>query len=132
MMRLFSPAKGRRLAFAVRSLTLLCGIAGIATPILKPASAVAQNPAAARTIDGKVVDKDNAPIKGAVVYLKDGHTLSVKSYISTEDGSYRFGQLATNTDYSLWAESGGKKSATKNISSFDSKKDFTFSLKIEK
>jgi hypothetical protein len=85
-----------------------------------------------RVVQGKVVDGGNAPIKGAVVYLKDGRSLAVKSFFSGDDGSYRFGQLSQNTDYEIWAESGGKKSSVKSISSFDSKNQFFINLKIEK
>ena len=85
-----------------------------------------------RIVEGKVVDKAGAAVKGATVFLKDGHTLAVKSYIAGDDGSYRFGQLAQNTDYQLWAESGGKKSAVKNISSFDTRNQFNINLKIDK
>jgi len=56
----------------------------------------------------------------------------VKSYIASDDGSYRFGQLAQNADYQLWAESGGKKSSVKNISSFDNRKEFDITLKIDR
>jgi Carboxypeptidase regulatory-like domain len=90
-----------------------------------------QRGTAQRVVQGKVTDKNEAGLSGAVVYLKDDHTLSVKSFISEADGSYRFGQLVQNTDYELWAESNGKKSPTKTISSFDSKNSFQINLKID-
>ena len=91
----------------------------------------AQRGVAQRTVQGKVTDKGDTPLRGAVVYLKDDHTLAVKSYISDEQGSYRFGQLSAGTDYELWAEASGKKSPVKTISSFDSKNEFTMNLKVD-
>lgn len=85
-----------------------------------------------RTVQGKVTDGSNSALKGAVVYLKDDHTLSVKSFIADDQGEYRFGQLAQNTDYEIWAEHDGKKSAIKTISSFDSKNQFYINLKVDK
>jgi hypothetical protein len=85
-----------------------------------------------RVVQGKVVDGANAPIKGAVVYLKDGRSLAVKSFFSDAEGGYRFGQLSQNTDYEIWAENNGKKSAVKTISSFDSKNQFYINLKVDK
>jgi hypothetical protein len=85
-----------------------------------------------RIVHGKVEDKNGAGIKGAVVYLKDDRSSSVKSAIAEDDGSYRFVQLSPNTDYELWAKRDSKRSATKSISSFDSKNDITIMLKIDK
>ena len=93
--------------------------------------AMAQRGPVQRVVQGKVIDHADAALKGAVVYLKDGHTLSVKSFIADDQGEYRFGQLAQNTDYELWAESNGKKSSVKTISSFDSKNQFYINLKID-
>lgn len=84
-----------------------------------------------RSVDGKVLDKANEPMKGAVVYLKDDHTLAVKSYIAGDDGSYHFGQLSPSTDYTLWAEANGKKSGNKSISSFDSRDKYDYTLTVK-
>lgn len=86
---------------------------------------------AQRVVQGKVVDGSGAGIKGATVFLKDSHSLAIKSYIASDDGSYRFGQLTQSVDYQLWAEIDGKKSSVKNISSFDTRKEFNIPLKIE-
>jgi hypothetical protein len=95
-----------------------------------PATAQQRGPVQ-RVVQGKVTDHANAPVKGAVVYLKDGRTLSVKSFITNDQGQYRFGQLAQNTDYEIWADHEGKKSPVKSISSFDSKNQFYMDLKID-
>jgi hypothetical protein len=85
-----------------------------------------------RTADGKVVDKADAPVAGAVVYLKDTKSMQVKSYITDDGGHFHFGQLGQNTDYELWAESESQRSKTRSISSFDSKNNYYFTLKVDK
>jgi hypothetical protein len=109
---------------------LACCVAG--APLGVPSPLPMAQAQVDRVVQGKVVDKSDAGMKGATVYLKDGHTLAVKSYIASDDGSFRFGQLAQNTDYQLWAESEGKKSGVKNISSFDTRNQININLKIEK
>ncbi|QHN02444.1 carboxypeptidase regulatory-like domain-containing protein [Granulicella sp. WH15] len=118
----------RRLALILALSASLPGLSIVtATPM-----AAQQRGAVQRVIQGKVEDKDGAPIKGAIVYLRDGRTSSVRSAISDTDGSYRFGQLSLNTDYEIWAALEGKKSDSKSISSFDSKSQFNINLKIDK
>jgi len=95
-----------------------------------PTVAVAQQ-AASRVIQGKVQLADGAMAKGAIVYLKNAKTLEVRTYISTDDGSFRFGQLNPDANYTVWADYQGHKSKEKGISSFDNKKVFDLTLKIE-
>jgi hypothetical protein len=116
---------------SLRSLPLLLGLTAL-MPLVVPTSTALAQQQAQRVLQGKVVDKSDAGLKGATVYLKDGHTLSVRSYIAADDGTYRFGQLAQNTDYTVWAEIDGKKSAVKSISSFDTRNEFNITLKIDK
>ena len=126
LMNRFRTASGRRL----RSAILLPGLTLIAIAVAIPVPFAHAQAAQARTLDGKVVS-DGQPVKGAVVHLKDTRTLSQKSYITAEDGSYRFAQLSGTSDYEVWAESNGKKSSVKTISSFDTKPSFNYVLKIE-
>jgi hypothetical protein len=85
-----------------------------------------------RTVRGVVLDKADNPISGSVVFLKNARTNSVRSSYTDETGSYRFSGLDPNTDYELHAEKEGAKSATRTVSSFDSRKDIVLNLKIDK
>jgi Carboxypeptidase regulatory-like domain len=93
---------------------------------------LAQNLAqSVRVVQGNVLNSDNQPQANAVVYLQDQKSLEVRTFITEADGHYRFGQLSSDVDYQLWAEYKGHKSKSRAISSFDSKKQFTFDLKID-
>jgi len=114
-----------------RKAAIILGSLGMATAFtIATPTVLAQS--AMRTVQGRITDKGGAALKGATVFLKDGHTLAVRSYIAGDDGGYHFAQLSPNTDYQLWAESDGKKSGVKTISSFDSKQQVTIDLKIDK
>jgi hypothetical protein len=84
-----------------------------------------------RVVQGIAQNAESLPQANAVVYLQDQKSLEVRTYITEADGRYRFGQLSSDVDYQLWAQFKGHKSRTKSISSFDSKKQFNFDLKIE-
>jgi hypothetical protein len=85
-----------------------------------------------RTVRGVVGDKSDSPISGSVVFLKNLRTNSVRSSYTDGTGSYRFSGLDPNADYELHAEKEGAKSATRTVSSFDSRKDIVLNLKIDK
>ena len=84
-----------------------------------------------KVVSGKVVGSGNRTQSGAIVYLKDTKTDEIKSFISTADGTYRFGQLSPDVTYEIWAEYQGRKSPTKTISSYDSKKWIDYQLKVD-
>ena len=84
-----------------------------------------------RTLQGTVVDKAEEPLPGSVVYLKNTKTLAVKSFISDDAGGFRFPALSPNVDYEVYAEFNGQRSATKTLSSFDSRTSVQMQLKID-
>ncbi|HEV2960439.1 MAG TPA: carboxypeptidase-like regulatory domain-containing protein [Candidatus Angelobacter sp.] len=83
-----------------------------------------------RTLVGHVHGNQEKPLADAVVYLKNTKTLVVKTYITEENGTYRFPALSTNVDYEVHAEYKGAHSDTKTLSSFDSRKEAIINLKI--
>jgi len=83
-----------------------------------------------RSVNGRVTAGEDAPLKDAIVYIKNTRTLAVKTYIADDAGKYQFNALLPSVDYEIFAESKGKKSDTRTLSSFDSRKDVTINLKI--
>ena len=110
---------------------LSCTFAGVSVVAPVVSLHAQQRGPVQRVVQGRVMDKSSGLLQGAVVYLKDGHSLAVKSFISDDKGTFRFGQLAQNTDYEIWAEHDGKKSQVKTISSFDNKNQIFIDLKID-
>lgn len=92
----------------------------------------AQREAQLRTVHGVVMDKSENLVSESVVFLKNTRTNVVRSSYTDNTGKYRFSGLDPNADYELHAEKAGTKSATHTVSSFDSRKDITLNLKIEK
>lgn len=86
---------------------------------------------AQRVLQGVVQDKDGVPLKGATVYLKDDRSKKVRSMTADEKGSFRFVQLSRTAEYEIWATVQDKKSATKSVTSFETRDDITRNLKVE-
>jgi hypothetical protein len=107
---------------------LLLLVASVAPQPQSLAQSLAQS---VRIVQGLVLGSDDQPQANAVVYLQNQKTQEVRTFITEPDGHYRFGQLSSDADYQLWAEYKGRKSKTRTISSFDSKKEFNFNLKID-
>ena len=118
--------------------TVMAGVALGLFPAGNPASRGALGPQFAeaqnfgqRVIQGKVIGDGDSPVGGATVFLKNLKTRDIKSFTSTPDGSFRFAQVGMIDDYEVWAEMGKKKSAVKTVSSFDSRKQVEFDLKLK-
>jgi hypothetical protein len=84
-----------------------------------------------RTIRGTVVDKDEAPVDSAVVYLKNLHTQDIVTHLSESDGQFRFTGLDINVDYEIHAELEGLTSSSRSVSNFDTRKEFVLTLKLD-
>jgi hypothetical protein len=103
--------------------------------VLASATVVAQDTkreAQLRTVHGIVQDKSENLVPESVVFLKNTRTNVVRSSYTDTTGKYRFSGLDPNADYEIHAEKEGAKSTTHTVSSFDSRKDITLNLKIEK
>ena len=109
-------------------------VALLLTPLLwaqyGPAAASGQSHALVRELRGEVMTRSAAPVANAIVYLKNTKTLTVKTFITGQDGAYRFPGLAPNVDYEVFAEHRGKRSDVKTLSSFDSRPQASINLKI--
>ncbi len=90
-----------------------------------------RKPDKTRSVSGIVRDARGEPVRGAVVKLKDTKTLQIRSFITLEDGSYRFHGLSTETDYELQASRNGMVSKKRRLSVFDSRKKAVINLKLE-
>ncbi|HZD47563.1 MAG TPA: carboxypeptidase-like regulatory domain-containing protein [Silvibacterium sp.] len=98
--------------------------------LLAVGAAAAQN-VKLKSLDGKVLGNSDAPLPGAIVYLQDSRDNTIRTFIAIQDGSYRFGQLSPDTDYTVWAKYKDAKSPTKTISAYDSRKQLTIDLHIK-
>ena len=82
-----------------------------------------------RLLYGKVLDQQDNPVVGAIVYLTNTRTHAVKTYIVGQEGTYRFPGLTT-VDYEVYAQQNDRKSDTKSVSQFDDRSQVYIDLKI--
>jgi len=85
-----------------------------------------------RTVHGVVFDKAENPVSESVVYLKNVRTNVVRTLYTDTTGKYRFSGLDPNVDYEVYAQKEESKSATHTVTSFDSRKDITLNLKMDR
>lgn len=87
---------------------------------------------ASRAVSGTVRDPDDKLLSGAIVKLKDTKSLSIRSFITKDDGAYNFQGLSASVDYEIKAETReGASSATKVLTVYDTRKAAVINLKIE-
>jgi len=115
----------------MRALFRIVLMAALGAALALPASSQdKKNDAQLRTIRGTVLDKDETPRPTGVVYLLNTKTQAVKTYIADDEGNYRFSGLDPNVDYEIHAEHNDMMSATRTVSSFDSRRDVELVLKL--
>jgi len=83
-----------------------------------------------RSVQGVVTSAEDQPVALAVVQLKNTKNLQIRSFVTKEDGTYYFHGLSPDVDYELRADFQGASSASKTVSSFDSRKDVILNLKL--
>ncbi|MFY9675724.1 MAG: carboxypeptidase-like regulatory domain-containing protein [Terriglobales bacterium] len=84
-----------------------------------------------RLLTGKVIDSSDAPLPNAVVYLTNTRDHSVKTYIVSTEGTYRFPALQPTIDYEVYAQFNKRRSHTKTVSQFDDRQQVYIDLKID-
>ncbi|HEX8711234.1 MAG TPA: carboxypeptidase-like regulatory domain-containing protein [Terracidiphilus sp.] len=84
-----------------------------------------------RVVSGTVYDADSNALEGALVFLQNQKTKTIRSYTSDSKGHFNFAQVDMTQDFNLWAEKGGKKSPVKVVSSWDSRKNWVGDLKLK-
>lgn len=98
--------------------------------LIAPPTAQAQN-MGMRVVSGAVLTESSEPVVGATVFLKNQKTKAIRSYTTTAKGHFYFAQVNMVDDFDLWAEMKGQKSASKTVSSWDSRKEFVIDLKLK-
>jgi hypothetical protein len=91
-----------------------------------------EDASAPRNLAGTIFDKADHAVPSAIVYLKNTRSLTVVTFIAEQDGSYRFNNLSPNIDYEVRAESNGRKSQVKTLSTFDARKQAHINLKLDR
>ena len=96
-----------------------------------PAVAWAQDNFGERVVSGTVVNAKSEPVSGAVVFLENEKTKTIRSFDSDAEGHFNFAQVDMTQDFDLWAEKGKLKSATKVVSSWDARTKWVAELKLK-
>jgi Carboxypeptidase regulatory-like domain len=112
----------------IASVMLLLALTGIASP----QSGKKDGESKERTVQGFVIDASGKPVPHAIVQLKNTRTQQIRSFIAQDKGDFFFNGLNPDVDYEVRAEADGNSSATRTLSSYDGRKQFIVTLKLNK
>jgi len=84
-----------------------------------------------RELTGTVTDPGHEPVRGAVVQLEVESSHEVVTYITGDDGRYRFKRLSGDQDYRVWVVFRKRHSKARELSKFDSHTDKVINFTIE-
>jgi hypothetical protein len=119
-----------RTSLAVKNASLIAGALLLVISVVAAAAPDKKDKQEGRLLYGKVLDKQDNPVAGAIVYLTNTRTHAVKTYIIGQDGTYRFPGLSS-VDYEVYAQYNGHKSDTKSVSQFDDRPQVYIDLRID-
>lgn len=124
-------SRAASLSFAVFAL-LAAGLLPLPcrSGLIAPPMAQAQN-IGDRTVTGNVYDGKSDPVSGAVVFLQNQKSKTIRSYTTDTGGSFSFAQVDMTQDFNLWAEKGSRKSGVKVVSSWDARKKWVGDLRLK-
>lgn len=118
-----------RWAAAMATAAVALGVGPLAR-LACPAAQAQQN-YGQRVVEGVVQDGNAAEVTEATVFLRNTKTKAIRTYTTEQGGRFRFVQVNMSDDFDLWAEKDGKKSPTKTVSSWDTRKDVQEILKLK-
>ncbi len=113
---------GRR-TFLLVSVIALLGF--LATPLLP-----SKKEPEIRKVKGLVIDAEDTPISGAIVYLKNLKTKRNLSVTTGDDGSFLFPDIDRKADCEIHAEYKGASSSIRTLTSLDPRLTIMLNLKI--
>ncbi len=114
---------GRRI-FALVSLMALAGF--VVAPLLG-----SKKEPEIRKVKGLVIDAEDTPISGAIVYLKNLKTKRNLSVTTGDDGSFLFPDIDRKADYEIHADYKGASSSVRTLTGFDPRLTISINLKID-
>ncbi len=105
---------------AVRKTALFAALLCLPTLCIPELFAQANVDTRTRDLSGTVTDPHHEPLRGAIVQLQQDGSANIATYITGDDGRYRFLRLDGNLDYRVSVKFRERTSHPRNISKFDS------------